>query len=163
MVKILSEQEKKKINASAKTTSSKTATKKSTSKKSTTSSKSKIQNKVAEKATKKKNEEKDLLEILLDMDNKENIILEDNNGKEAEFQQIAVIPMEFENETRLYAILKPVITIEGTSKEDVFVFMAYQMDEVTYLMPVTNEKEAEMVYDKYLDMVDEAKAKSNNK
>lgn len=155
MVKILNEQEKKKINAGAKTTSSKTSTK-TTSKKTTSS-----QNKVINKTTKKQTEEKDLLEILLDMDNKENIILEDNNGKEAEFQQIAVIPMEFENETRLYAILKPVITIEGTSKEDVFVFMAYQMDEVTYLMPVTNEKEAEMVYDKYLDMVDEAKAKNN--
>lgn len=114
-----------------------------------------------EEVVNKNDEERDLLDILLDMDNKENISLIDNNGKEVEFQQMATIPMEYEKETRLYALLKPVVPFEGSSKDEVFVFMAGKLDEDTYLLPVTDKKEAETVFDKYLDMVDEMKNKKS--
>ncbi len=43
----------------------------------------------------------DLLDVLLDQDNKEPIVLMDENGKQMTFEQVAVIPYEVRKEKRL--------------------------------------------------------------
>lgn len=48
----------------------------------------------------------DLLDVLLDQDNKEPIVLMDENGKQMTFEQVAVIPYEVRKEKRLYCVLK---------------------------------------------------------
>ena len=51
------------------------------------------------------NKERDELEeIILDEENCDNIFLVDENGKETEFEQVAVIPLE----GFIFCILKPV-------------------------------------------------------
>ena len=55
----------------------------------------------------------DLLDILLDQDNKDPIILMDESGKQLTFEQVAVIPYEVRKEKRLYCVLKPVDHIES--------------------------------------------------
>ena len=59
-------------------------------------------------------EEKSQIEMLLDENNNENLKLYDENNKETEFEQIAVIPL---NE-KIYAILKPVTKIVGVNDDE---------------------------------------------
>lgn len=46
--------------------------------------------------------EKDIIDILLDADNKDPIILVDNNRRKIAFEQVAVIPYD----SKLYCVLK---------------------------------------------------------
>ena len=50
--------------------------------------------------------ERDLLDILLDAENREPIVLTSEDGKSMTFEQVAVIPKTVKGERRLYAILK---------------------------------------------------------
>jgi len=58
------------------------------------------------------------IEMLLDEKNDDNIKLYDENNKETEFEQIAIIPLE----DKVYAILKPVTNIEGIEEDEALVF-----------------------------------------
>ena len=46
----------------------------------------------------------DILDVLLDQDNKDPIVLVDENGKQLTFEQVAVIPYEVRKEKRLLKI-----------------------------------------------------------
>lgn len=65
---------------------------------------------------------KDILDIILDEDNKENIVLQDENGKECSFEQVAVIVYGEKDEKKLYAILLPLDEIEEINEGEGIVF-----------------------------------------
>lgn len=67
---------------------------------------------------------------LFDENNSENIFVKDNDGREIEFEQVAVVDFE-EN---YYAILQPVTPIEGVSEDEFLVFLIDEdLDCLTYV------------------------------
>ena len=108
----------------------------------------------AEKA-RQEAEEMNILDILLDEENKEPIVLVDGNGKRISFEQIAVIPYK----ERIYAVLKPVDAIEGIADDEAIVFFVDESGEEPVLMVETDEKTAIAVFDEYYNLLDEAEGK----
>ena len=108
----------------------------------------------AEKA-KQVAEEMNILDILLDEDNKEPIVLVDGKGKRISFEQIAVIPYK----ERIYAVLKPVENIEGIADDEAIVFYVDATGEEPVLMVETDEKTAIAVFDEYYNLLDESETK----
>ena len=114
---------------------------------------------MAEKEVKKVEEDKplDLLDVLLDPDNKEPIVLMDEKGKQLTFEQVAVIPHEVRKENRLYVVLKPLDKIEGISEDEAIVFLVDTDDNGNSVIRVEEDEEiAIAVFDKYYDLLEEA-------
>lgn len=59
------------------------------------------------------------IDRFFDEENYENVKLEDNDGKEIEFEQVAVVDYE----EKYYAILYPVTKLEGVNDDECLVFM----------------------------------------
>lgn len=96
--------------------------------------------------------EKNAIERLLDENDLGTIVLYDENDKEVEFEQIAIIP--YENE--VYAILKPVEEMEGVADDEAIVFLLdadEESDEV--LSVVEDEKIIDAIFDAYYKLLDE--------
>lgn len=112
------------------------------------------------KEVEKEAEKVDILDILLDEDNKDPIILLDNTGKRLTFEQIAVIPY---NE-KIYCVLKPMDKIDNVQDDEAIVFYVEEKDgEEPVLMVETDEKTAIDVFDEYYNLLDEAEAQSKKK
>ena len=96
----------------------------------------------------------DLLDVLLDQDNKEPIVLMDENGKQMTFEQVAVIPYEVRKEKRLYCVLKPLDKIEGIGDDEAIVFLVDTDDEGNSIIRIEEDEEiAIAVFDKYYDLL----------
>ena len=110
---------------------------------------------VEPETTKEVAEERDLLDMLLDKDNKENIVLYDGEGKRVEFEQIAVIPLDKEGEERkLYVILKPIDGIEGMADDEAIVFLCgFDEDGETRLTVEESDEVANQVFEKYYELL----------
>ncbi len=96
--------------------------------------------------------EKNAIERLLDENDLGTIVLFDENDKEVEFEQIAIIP--YENE--VYAILKPVEKMEGVADDEAIVFLLdadEESDEV--LSVVEDDAIIDAVFDAYYKLLDE--------
>jgi len=115
---------------------------------------------MAEKEVKKEvKEEKplDLLDVLLDQDNKEPIVLMDEKGKQLTFEQVAVIPHEVRKENRLYVVLKPLDKIDGIGEDEAIVFLVDTDEAGNSVIRVEEDEEiAIAVFDKYYDLLEEA-------
>ena len=99
----------------------------------------------------------DILDVLLDQDNKEPIVLMDEKGKQITFEQVAVIPYEVRKEKRLYCVLKPIDKIEGISEDEAIVFFVDSDDEGNSIIKVEEDEEVAIaVFDKYYDLLEEA-------
>ncbi|MBQ8792799.1 MAG: DUF1292 domain-containing protein [Clostridia bacterium] len=99
----------------------------------------------------------DILDVLLDQDNREPIVLMDENGKQLTFEQVAVIPYEVRKENRLYAVLKPLDKIEGIGEDEAIVFYVDEDDEGNSIIKVEEDEEVAIaVFDKYYDLLEEA-------
>ncbi|MBQ8908876.1 MAG: DUF1292 domain-containing protein [Clostridia bacterium] len=99
----------------------------------------------------------DLLDVLLDQDNKEPIVLMDEKGKQLTFEQVAVIPYEVRKEKRLYVVLKPMDKIEGIGEDEAVVFYVDEDDEGNTIIKVEEDEEVAIaVFDKYYDLLEEA-------
>ncbi|MBE7073843.1 MAG: DUF1292 domain-containing protein [Clostridiales bacterium] len=99
----------------------------------------------------------DILDVLLDQDNKEPIVLMDEKGKQLAFEQVAVIPYEVRKEKRLYAVLKPLDKIEGIGEDEAIVFFIDEDDEGNSVIKVEEDEEVAIaVFDKYYDLLEEA-------
>ncbi len=110
-----------------------------------------------------KNEEVqlDLLDVLLDQENKEPIVLMDENGKQITFEQVAVIPFEVKKEKRLYCVLKPLDKIEGIGEDEAIVFLVDTDDEGNSIIKIEEDEEVAIaVFDKYYDLLEEARKDS---
>ncbi len=94
-------------------------------------------------------EEKSQIEMLLDENNNENLKLYDENNKETEFEQIAVIPL---NE-KIYAILKPVTKIVGVNDDEALVFSIEEIDDEDCIVLVDDEKVVDEVFKEYYELL----------
>ncbi|MBQ2864840.1 MAG: DUF1292 domain-containing protein [Clostridia bacterium] len=94
-------------------------------------------------------EERSQIELLLDENNTENLKLYDENNKETEFEQVAVIPM---NE-KVYAILKPVTKIVGVNDDEALVFVIEEIDDEDCLVIVDDEKVVDEVFKEYYELL----------
>lgn len=90
-----------------------------------------------------------VLQKLLDDENCDNITLYDEDDNELEFEQVALIPLE---ET-LYAILKPVIPMEGMADDEALVFLLDEEEEMVTL--VTDEALGTAVFREYYKLLEE--------
>ncbi|MBO5394359.1 MAG: DUF1292 domain-containing protein [Clostridia bacterium] len=99
----------------------------------------------------------DILDVLLDQDNKEPIVLMDEKGKQLTFEQVAVIPYEVRKEKRLYAVLKPLDKIEGIGEDEAIVFYVDTDEDGNSIIKVEEDEEVAIaVFDKYYDLLEEA-------
>ena len=79
----------------------------------------------------------------------ENIFVQDNEGKEIEFEQVAVVDFE-EN---YYAVLCPLTKIEGVGEDEAVVFLIdEEKDQLVY---VEDERVIDGVYKEYCKLLDE--------
>ena len=86
---------------------------------------------------------------LFDENNKENIFIKDNDGKEIEFLQLAVVDYQ-EN---YYAVLQPVTPVEGVGEDEVMIFMIDE--EQDCLVYTEDEKTIYGVYGEFMEMLEE--------
>ena len=84
-----------------------------------------------------------------DENNNENLKLYDENNKETEFEQIAVIPL---NE-KIYAILKPVTKIVGVNDDEALVFSIEEIDDEDCIVLVDDEKVVDEVFKEYYELL----------
>lgn len=99
----------------------------------------------------------DILDVLLDQDNKDPIVLVDEAGKQLTFEQVAVIPYEVRKDKKLYCVLKPLDKIEGIGDDEAIVFVVDQDKDGNSIIKVEEDEEiAIAVFDKYYDLLEEA-------
>lgn len=89
------------------------------------------------------------IDILLDEQNDENIILYDENNKENEFEQIAVIPMD----DKTYVLLRPVEKWDGLGDDEAVVFSIDEIDDEDCLVLVESDKIIDEVFERYYDLL----------
>lgn len=108
------------------------------------------------KLTNDKNEEivkVDLLDVLLDENNKAPIYMYDDKGNQLEFEQVAVIPY---GEDDLYCILKPITKIEGVKDDEAIVFLVTEDENGESILKVEDREEVAIsVFDQYYNLVEE--------
>ncbi len=101
------------------------------------------------------NEEKSVFEQLLDENDNSNIFLYDENEKEIEFEQIAIIPVKED----VYAILKPVKPMEGVGEDEAMVFELEETPEgeelLNLLDPVEDSDMIDIVFAEYDKLMQE--------
>lgn len=102
----------------------------------------------------------DILDVLLDEDNKDPIELIDGNGRRLRFEQIAVIP----HNDKVYCVLKPIDKIENVNDDEAIVFFVYEQEgKDPVLMVETDEKVAMDVFEEYYNLLDAEDAKKAKK
>lgn len=96
-----------------------------------------------------KETKKSPIEMLLDENNDENIVLFDENNKENEFEQIAVIPLE----DKTYVLLRPVEAWEGLGEDEAVVFAIEEIDDEDCLIIEEDDKVIDAVFDAYYELL----------
>ncbi len=98
----------------------------------------------------------DLLEVLLDEENRDPIVLMDEKGKQLEFEQVAMIVHEVEGEKNLFAILKPISKIDGIADNEAIVFRVDETEEGSTALVIEQDEEiAIAVFNDYYDLLEE--------
>lgn len=116
--------------------------------------------------TPKIEEHEDLLDVLLDKDNRDPITLMDDNGKTMDFEQVCVIPYDVkENDRKLYVVLKPIAHIDGVADDEAIVFRAETDNrDNTFLVLEEDESVVIDVFNIYYDLLEvEQKSKRQHK
>ncbi len=95
------------------------------------------------------------IDALFDEENNDAIVLFNERGEEIAFEQIALIPL---NE-RVYAILKPVMPLEGLGENEALVFSIEENDETNEecLVLVVDVEIIDKVFDVYDKLVEDSK------
>ena len=89
------------------------------------------------------------IDRLFDEENDDKIYVKDNDGREIEFEQVAVVDF-CEN---YYAILYPTSAIEGVGEDEAVVFLIdEENDQLVY---VEDDSIIDGVYDEYCKMLEE--------
>lgn len=105
-----------------------------------------------------KQQQDNIIDILLDENNDQPIVLYDENDNEFRFEQVAIIPYN----DNLYAILKPIDEMENVADDEAIVFVVQENEDgETSLVIETNEPIAMKVFDEYYKLLDEYE--KNNK
>lgn len=95
-------------------------------------------------------QEKSIFEILTDEKDAENIVLQNEEGEDTEFEQIATIPLD----DKLYCILRP-LNVPDVGEDEAFVFELSDDDETESLEVVTDDDISARVFDEYYRLCDE--------
>ena len=103
---------------------------------------------------KPKQEEKEVrnpIEALLDAEDDETIILFDEQDKEVEFEQVALIPYK----NKAYAILKPAKPMEGIADDEAIVFALIEDENGEDLLSIeTDETIIDEIFNEYYKLLD---------
>ena len=106
----------------------------------------------------------DLLDVLLDKNNKEPIVLMDEKGRQISFEQVAIIPYDINDTKVLYVVLKPIDKIDGIADDEAVVFLVDQDKNGNTVLRVEEDEEVAIaVFDKYYDLLEEARAAAPKK
>ena len=100
-------------------------------------------------------EHPDLLDILLDGDNRDPIVLTDGKGTTLTFRQIAVVPLDLEDNGDIvfYAFLRPEEEVEGIADDEAVMFrVGADTDGEMVLNVETDRRTAYAAYDEYLKL-----------
>ena len=89
------------------------------------------------------------IEKLLDENNNENIVLFNEDNQKVEFEQIALVPID----SRVYAILKPVLHIDGIGENEALVFTIEEIDGEDCLVIVVEDEIIDKVFEEYYEML----------
>lgn len=89
------------------------------------------------------------IDMLLDENNTDNIKLFNEENEEVEFEQIALVPIE----EKVYAILKPVQTMEGVAEDEALVFGIEEIDDEDCLVIVEEDAIVDKVFEEYYKML----------
>lgn len=99
---------------------------------------------------------KDILDIILDKENKENLVLQDENGKEMTFEQVAVIVYGENDDKKLYVILLPLDEFEGINEGEGIVFRVDELGDGHALIIEEDENTAIGVFKEYYKLLAES-------
>ena len=91
------------------------------------------------------------IDMLLDENNNENIKLYNEENEEIEFEQIALVPIE----NKTYAILRPVVEMEGIAEDEALVFVIDEIDDEDCLVIVEDDNIVDKVFEEYYKMLKE--------
>ena len=91
------------------------------------------------------------IDKILDEECTDNIVLYDENNKETEFEQVALIPKD----EKVYVILKPVTKIEGVADDEALVFVIDEIDDEDCLIIVDDEDIITEVFNDYYKLLEE--------
>ena len=89
------------------------------------------------------------IDMLFDDENIDNIILYNDDNQKFEFEQIAVVPIE----NRIYAVLKPVLEIEGVADDEALVFAIEEADGEERLVIVEDDEIIDKVFYEYYELL----------
>lgn len=98
---------------------------------------------------------KELIDMLLDPENEEPLFLFDEDGREYECDQVAIVPVEDE----VYVIVKPIDEIEGVADDEAFVchlIVPNDNEDEAMLVLETDEEIAMKAFEEYYKLLDEA-------
>ena len=91
------------------------------------------------------------IDKILDEECTDNIVLYDENNKETEFEQVALIPKD----EKIYVILKPVTKIEGVADDEALVFVIDEIEDEDCLIIVDDEQIITEVFNDYYKLLEE--------
>ncbi len=91
------------------------------------------------------------IDKILDEECTDNIVLYDENNKETEFEQVALIPKD----EKIYVILKPVTKIEGVADDEALVFVIDEIDDEDCLIIVDDEDIITEVFNDFYKLLEE--------
>ena len=98
----------------------------------------------------------DAIDAIFDENNTDNVVLYNADDEAVEFEQIAIIPID-DND---YAILKPVVPLEGMKEDEALVFVLEEDEEgEQQLTIVQDEKIIDKVFDVYDKLYEEESKK----
>ena len=91
------------------------------------------------------------IDKILDEECTDNIVLYDENNKETEFEQVALIPKD----EKIYVILKPVTKIEGVADDQALVLVIDEINDEDCLFIVDDEQIITEVFNDYYKLLEE--------
>lgn len=98
----------------------------------------------------------DILDILLDRDNREPVTLADERGRAITFEQVAVIPYN----GKIYCVLKPIDCIDGVADDEAIVFRVDENEDGYNIICLErNESIALTIFERYYDLLEECDGK----
>lgn len=98
------------------------------------------------------NKEISAVEAILDPNNNDNVVLYNSKNEAVEFEQIFIMPFEGKD----FAILKPVLLMEGLNEGEALVFEIYNDNDEDKLRVVTEDRIIDAVFDKYFEMLEDS-------
>lgn len=99
--------------------------------------------------------EKNIVDILLDENDNSNVFISDDKGHEVEFEQVALIPLD-DDPDNIYVILHPVTKIQGVEDDEALVFVIKEDGDDDIVELVKDFDIINKVFDEYRKLVEQS-------